>query len=557
MLSAFVNYDSGMHKLRTKNLSYTLSLVSFYMLALIYLYLSRKCFAVSIFLFMVVTIKQMDIEIITKNQRKYIQLYSQTRTKQVLGILLAIVFIIENLYNSLMFIYNGDRFKKLLGLYSLKLLFFLIIEIALLFLVSLISQKGFSIGIFNQTRKRLEFYRLLKRISYFLLLFSYYVLFPFILKFSWASLIIFLLIGFFIYVVIIKQYIPRWHVKRHTLLVTFETFFILALILSYAIFYNKGDFLNVFVPIVSIYLIYKAYMLLCSIIAYIKISTERAYVSEVKYLVDNFLNDETAQHENFYHKVKLGFDEKTSKKLNLLLKYGKDKSIYMSVKYLRVKIYDILEKIMINKRIIIFVLEITINASIIVSFDFEYNLFGLTALAYFSTSLAFRSTELRLKTLMFSFFPALIFINIQMYGISGLAEDQMNALSKFPFLAIRKNNLSKKTFYFILGILNYVLMLVYKDHQKDKKSKEDFVKIKQKLSNHKHKDILIAIAKFIFHTCNYVFLYYFLNNLYREPTIINLVILLMFLMLTFFGSKDVTKLFQFILVYQSFLFFVM
>lgn len=61
-----------------------------------------------------------------------------------------------------------------------------------------------------------------------------------------------------------------------------------------------------------------------------------------------------------------------------------------------------------------------LNMMIIFVFDFEYNIVGLIALLYLTTSFIFKKSVLRFKILLYFFFPILIYLNLLIYSFNYL-----------------------------------------------------------------------------------------------------------------------------------------
>ena len=125
----------------------------------------------------------------------------------------------------------------------------------------------------------------------------------------------------------------------------------------------------------------------------------------------------------------------------------------MGIQYIRKKrftqviVYKWLENFYLDKKKLVFLLELMVNMSMVIKFDFEYNTIGLISLMFITTSFLFKKFRIRFSIIFYVFFPTLLMLNTQIYTFSYyhiFSAQTKNHLEKFSFLSfffIREENI--------------------------------------------------------------------------------------------------------------------
>jgi hypothetical protein len=185
--------------------------------------------------------------------------------------------------------------------------------------------------------------------------------------------------------------------------------------------------------------------------------------------------------------------------------------------------------------------------------DIEYNLFGLIYIMYLTTSLCFKRTSLRLKILTFVVYPTFVMLCFQIF----IRRSNPEWFEHFVppgnnFFFIRKDNLKNHTTSYSLLTAVYILINFYLLRDPEDEAPLDLEDIMLVRKQKQHiKDMILEIGKYTFHIINLLCIFFFLEKIFIEMNLLNMVVLVIFLLLIFFDSQNIEGLFQLILIYHS------
>lgn len=529
----------------------TRNVVTMFLLVIMYYFyqsLNDDISSAALYVYIIFMIFQIQPKIVRSQNTRYIYLISPSLIHNVFTKFIATsVFVLRVRHIVEVDIPNPANFPL-----TFKNLTMLALEIGIILLMFSISSSKFALKVKYATNKYAWVFQSGRIALIILLLLFYFLIIPIFLYKNHISLIYYISLAIIAHMSILKAYVKNWKRIRFYFFFFFEVAFIA---IAFAIQSGLVDETRAhYVEAMLILLVYKLFIIFQEVNRVYKRFPQPNMHIRIVNKMEKFLKQRMEKwNEQFSIDVIKQGETFTSVQKMLMNKQISVESPGTVSSFISDVLLANLKNAFKNKRLLIFILEVFLNLMIIFRVEIEYNLFGLIYIMYLTTSLCFKRTTLRLKILTFVVYPTFGMLCFQIF----LRRSEIKLIKDFVVPGehlLFINEVSVNNYLTCYGLLAVVYILINLYLLREQKDEEPLVLDQLLLvRNQKQhvKDLALEVAKYTFHLINLLCIFFFLQKIFVELNILNMLVLIIFLLLIFFDSQNIEGLFQLILIYHS------